>query len=148
MYHLFWQFYEMCPFLSFKGILCHELLQPQVVVCVYETHVVISGRPAGVELRVQLPFFPGQLVVLGLFLSRQRMPLRTQTTKSSKGPNKYVYCTQKSCVHQQKQFLHLHLYHVTTQWNLQIGFTRPVNTRFSKTPINKIAVLNLLVCVI
>lgn len=43
------------------------------------SYVVVSGRPGGVELHVQLSLFPGQLVVLGLFLPGQCMPLDTNT---------------------------------------------------------------------
>lgn len=43
-----------------------------------DTHIVVSGRPAGVELHVELPFFASQFIVLGLFLSGQRVPLQGQ----------------------------------------------------------------------
>lgn len=39
-------------------------------------YVVIPGGPGGVELHVELPLFPGQLVVLGLLLAGQRVPLQ------------------------------------------------------------------------
>ena len=49
-------------------------------------YVVVAGRPGRVELHVELSLFPGQLVVLGLFLSGQCVPLEThtQTHKSEK----------------------------------------------------------------
>lgn len=36
---------------------------------------VSAWRPVWIELHVQLPFAPRQLIVLGLFLAAQRMPL-------------------------------------------------------------------------
>lgn len=42
-------------------------------------YIVVPGRPGRVELHVELSLFPGQLVVLGLFLAGQRMPLQTHT---------------------------------------------------------------------
>lgn len=41
-------------------------------------YVVVPSRPGWVELHVQLSFFSSQLVVLGLFLSGQGVPLETQ----------------------------------------------------------------------
>lgn len=41
------------------------------------SYVVVPCRPCGVQLHVELSLFSGQLVVLGLFLSGQRMPLQT-----------------------------------------------------------------------
>lgn len=48
------------------------------------TNVVVSGRPGGVELHVELSLFPGQLVVLGLFLPGQCVPLETQNKQKSR----------------------------------------------------------------
>lgn len=45
------------------------------------SYVVVPSRPSWVELHVQLSFLSGQLVVLGLFLPGQCMPLETHTTK-------------------------------------------------------------------
>lgn len=42
-------------------------------------YVVIPGGPGGVELHVELSLFPGQLVVLGLLLAGQRVPLQENT---------------------------------------------------------------------
>lgn len=42
------------------------------------SYVVVPSRPSWVELHVQLSFLSGQLVVLGLFLPGQCMPLETQ----------------------------------------------------------------------
>lgn len=50
------------------------------------TYVVVPCRPGRVELRVQLPLLPRQLVVLGLFLPRQRVPLRGETTLQTPKP--------------------------------------------------------------
>lgn len=43
------------------------------------SYVVVSGRPGGVELHVKLSLLPGQLVVLGLLLPGQGVPLKTHT---------------------------------------------------------------------
>lgn len=45
------------------------------------THIVVSGRPAGVELHVELPFLPSQFVVLGLLLPGQCVPLQGETRR-------------------------------------------------------------------
>jgi len=37
--------------------------------------VVVSRRPARIELHVDLPLLPGQLVVLGLFFAAEAVPL-------------------------------------------------------------------------
>lgn len=42
------------------------------------THIVVSGWPAGVQLRVEESLFPSQFVIFGLFLLRQRVPLWTE----------------------------------------------------------------------
>lgn len=49
------------------------------------THIVVSRRPSWVELGVELPLFPGQLVIFSLLLSRQGMPLLTGTENLRKG---------------------------------------------------------------
>lgn len=41
-------------------------------------YVVVSSGPGRVELHVQLSFFSGQLVVLGLLFPSQRVPLQSQ----------------------------------------------------------------------
>ena len=38
--------------------------------CSVDTYIIVSGGPAGVELHVELPFLPGQLVILSLLLPR------------------------------------------------------------------------------
>ena len=43
--------------------------------------VVVPGGPAGVHLHVQLPLLPRRLVVLGLLLPRQRVPLQHPSHK-------------------------------------------------------------------
>lgn len=48
------------------------------------THVVVSRRPSWVELGVELPLFPGQLVVLSLLLSGQGVPLLTGKSEDLK----------------------------------------------------------------
>lgn len=45
------------------------------------THIVISCWPSRIELGVKLPLFPGQLIVFGLLLSWQGMPLWTEYIK-------------------------------------------------------------------
>ena len=48
----------------------------------FSTHIVVSGRPAGVELGVQLSLLTSQVVVLGLLFAGQRVPLfRGKTTQ-------------------------------------------------------------------
>lgn len=37
--------------------------------------VIVTGRPARVQLHVDLPLFAGQLIVLGLLVAAQRVPL-------------------------------------------------------------------------
>lgn len=46
-----------------------------------KTYIVVSCRPAGVELHVKLSFFPGELVVFGLLLSGKSVPLRAHKHK-------------------------------------------------------------------
>lgn len=46
-------------------------------------YVVVSGGPGRVELHVELSLFSGQLVVLGLLLPGQCMPLETQIERET-----------------------------------------------------------------
>ena len=46
--------------------------------------VVVPGRPARVLLHVQLPLHPGHLVVLGLVIAGQRVPLDGEESKNKR----------------------------------------------------------------
>lgn len=46
-----------------------------------DAYIVVSGRPGRVQLHVELSLLSGQLVVLGLFLAGQCVPLQIQREK-------------------------------------------------------------------